>query len=178
MKETERAPERGVGDGHVLPPAMSYPVAPPLPLRVWVPGRARTKGSLEVFGKRANGSAKLRESVAGSGDWRATMAEAVLRACGARFEPGGPVCGWEPLDEPVRVVLWVKLPRGRTRALAVAPDQLRDGDLDKFQRNAGDALVDARVLADDSRIVEWWARKDWAESPETAGVLIEVHRLA
>lgn len=149
-----------------------------LPVSVWVPGRARTKGSLEVFGRRANGTAKLRESVAGSGDWRATMAEAVLRALGGRFEPGGPVCGWEPLDEPVRAVLWVKLPRGRTRAHAAYPDQLRDGDLDKFQRNAGDALVDARVLKDDSRIVEWWARKEWAPTPEAAGVLIEVHRLA
>jgi hypothetical protein len=148
-----------------------------LPLRVWVPGRARTKGSLEPFGRRANGSVKLRESVTGSSDWRATMAEAVLRQLGARFEPGGPVCAWEALDEPVRVVLWVKLPRGRTRARAVAPDQLRDGDLDKYQRNAGDALVDAQVLADDSRIVEWWARKDWAATPEEAGVLIEVHRL-
>ena len=178
MKESESAPGRGAEVEGGQPSKMANISEPPLPLRVWVPGRARTKGSLEPFGRRANGSIKLRESVKGSSDWRATMAEAVLRACGARFEPGGPVCGWEPLDEPVRVVLWVKLPRGRTRALAAHPDQLRDGDLDKFQRNAGDALVDARALKDDSRIVEWWARKDWAESPETAGVLIEVHRLA
>lgn len=150
---------------------------PPLPIKLWVPGRARTKGSLEAFGRRANGSVKLRESVAGSGDWRATMAEAIVRHLGGRFEPGGPVCGWEALDAPARVVLWVKLPRGRTRAQAVAPDQLRDGDLDKYQRNAGDALVDAQVLADDSRIVEWWARKDWSETPEQAGVWIEVHSL-
>ena len=58
---------------------------------------------------------------------RATMAEAIVRHLGGRFEPGGPVCGWEALDGPARVVLWVKLPRGRTRAQALAPDRLRDG---------------------------------------------------
>jgi Holliday junction resolvase RusA-like endonuclease len=148
---------------------------PPLPISVRIPGRARTKGSMKVIGRRANGTAKLAESVTGSSEWRSTVAEVLQRHLGAEFTPGGPVRPYAPIDTPVRVVLWVKLPRGRTRAHSAAPDQLRDGDLDKYQRNVGDALVDAGVLTDDSRIVEWQARKDWAETPEQAGALIEIH---
>lgn len=159
------------------PTAVVTVTPPPLPLRVWVPGRARTKGSLEPFGRRANGSIKLRESVKGSSDWRATMAEAIVRQLGGRFEPGGPVMTWTPYLEAVRVVLWVRLPRPAHRTEPY-PIRQRDGDEDKYQRNAGDALEDVQVIKNDAQIVEWWARKDWSETPETAGVLIEVHRLA
>jgi hypothetical protein len=143
---------------------------------VWVPGRARTKGSLYVRGRRANGTAILAEQVAGSGEWRATVAEVVLRALGARFEPGGPVLAHTPSSEPVMAALAVYLPRPRGRADAY-PARRTDGDLDKLQRNVGDALVDAGVLVDDGQIVRWEASKAWAPSPEHAGVWLLVRAM-
>ena len=35
-------------------------------------------------------------------------------------------------------------------------------DVDKLQRAVGDALKKARILTDDSRIVQWIAGKRWA----------------
>jgi hypothetical protein len=158
------------------PDAVRPPV--PLPLRVWVAGRARTKGSLKVVGRRANGSAVLGEQVAGSKAWRSAVVETAVRALGGRFGPGGPVLPYEPLSGPVLAVLWVRLPRPARRSDVEAhpfPVEITDGDLDKLQRNVGDALVDAGVLKDDKLIVEWRARKDFAPSPLDAGALIELH---
>lgn len=150
----------------------------PLPVRLWVAGRARTKGSLKVVGRRANGSAVLGEQVAGSKAWRSAVVETAVRTLGGRFGPGGPVLPFEALDGPVLAVLWVRLPRPARRSDAAAypfPIEITDGDLDKLQRNVGDALVDAGVLKDDKLIVEWRARKDFAAHPLEAGALIELH---
>lgn len=155
------------------------PVLPTvLPLQVWVPSRARTKGSLRVRGYRANGSAILAEQVRGSKAWREQVVETVLRQLGATFTPDGPEVCWSPYVGPVAVRLLVWLPRPASgRGLTSAfPDQLRDGDLDKYQRNAGDALTDTRVIADDGQIVHWDPWKLWADpsSGRHPGAWIEV----
>lgn len=150
----------------------------PLPVRLWVAGRARTKGSMRVVGHRANGSVVLGEQVAGSKAWRSAVVETTVRALGGRFGPGGPVLPYEPLSGAVMAVLWVRLPRPERRADPVAypfPTEITDGDVDKLQRNVGDALVDAGVLKDDKLIVEWRARKDFAPHPLDVGALIELH---
>lgn len=140
----------------------------PLPLRVWVGGRARTKGSLRWQGTRAV------EQVAGSKGWRETVAGTVLRVLGSTPGPGGPVVTWEPHGGPVAVSLTVWLPRPASRAAEPYPTRRTDGDLDKLARNVGDALTDAAVITDDTMVVHWSAWKLWAPSPERSGVLIEV----
>ena len=156
------------------------PVLPSaLPLQVWVPGRARTKGSLYVRGHRANGSAILAEQVRGSKGWREQVVETVLRQLGATFGPAGPVVNWGPYVGAVAVRLAVLLPRPASGRGAVRPypDQLRDGDLDKYQRNVGDALTDTRIIADDGQIIYWQASKEWADptAGRHPGAWIEVH---
>jgi hypothetical protein len=143
-----------------------------LPLRVYVFGRPRTKGSLEPIGYRANGSVILGEQVRGSKAWRGVMAETVLRTLGAEFVPGGFQGWWEPYPGAVAVYATVFLPRGER----VEPWPIRrtDGDQDKYQRNIGDALQDTRVIADDSCIVHWDVWKRWAAPAQQTGVRIEV----
>lgn len=144
-----------------------------LPLRLFVPGRGRTKGSLRPVGRRANGSVILGEQVAGSKAWRRTVGETILRHLGAQPAPGGPVCGWEPWAGPALVricVLLLKPPAWPDPW----PTRRTVGDTDKFQRNIGDALVDARVLVDDGQIVGWSAWKRWVSDGHEPGVRLEV----
>lgn len=144
-----------------------------LPLSVWVAGRARTKGSLRPQGHR------LVEQVAGSKGWREIVAQTVLRHCGATPGPGGFVRWWEAERGPVVVGLTVFLPRpaGRGREHADWPVQQRDGDLDKYQRNVGDALTDTQVIADDAQIVGWApAWKVWAPDASRVGIWLTVGR--
>ena len=77
---------------------------------------------------------------------------------------------WEPLDEPVELIVNFYMPRpvSVTRPLpSVAPD------LDKLIRSVGDALAIAGVYTDDSRIVRISARKLYAQGIEP-GATIEV----
>jgi Holliday junction resolvase RusA-like endonuclease len=77
---------------------------------------------------------------------------------------------WEPLDEPVELIVNFYMPRPSSvkRPLpSVAPD------LDKLVRSVGDALAIAGVYTDDSRIVRISARKLYAQGIEP-GATIEV----
>jgi Holliday junction resolvase RusA-like endonuclease len=77
---------------------------------------------------------------------------------------------WEPLDEPVELIVNFYMPRPTSvkRPLpSVAPD------LDKLVRSVGDALAIAGVYTDDSRIVRISARKLYAQGIEP-GATIEV----
>lgn len=147
----------------------------PLPMRVFVAGRARTKGSLYVVGYRPNGSAIMGEQVKGSKAWRATVAQVILRGLGADIGPRGPVVDWEPYPGAVRVRLLTFLPRnGRAEPY---PIRRTDGDTDKYQRNVGDALTDTRLIVDDAQIVEWAAVKRWAPDGQMPGSWVEVRRV-
>jgi hypothetical protein len=152
-----------------------------LPLSVWVAGVPKTKGSLRVRARRANGGVLLAEQVTGSSDWRARIVETVLRQGGADFAPGGPIVPWASWTGPVGVRLLVRVSRPVSGAHAAHawPDYLRTGDLDKYARNVGDALTDTRIIADDGQIVHWDAWKVWAEPSmgRHSGVWIEVAAL-
>lgn len=97
--------------------------------------------------------------------WRREMVEA--------FIVGNAYYGrTEPIDEPVTVRATFYLPRPkrpRFNVPGVKPDT------DKLQRNLGDAMQEAGVLSDDSRIVEWHVRKAYATTGEP-GVWVEIHR--
>lgn len=88
-----------------------------LPLVVFVPGLAKTKGSMLL---RANGTAA--QSVAGSTRWAILMAETMRQA-------------WSP-----RAALTGPLYIAMTFVLAGDPIAPRAGDMDKLVRNVWDAL--------------------------------------
>jgi Holliday junction resolvase RusA-like endonuclease len=113
----------------------------------FVPGRAKTKGSLDFQpGAKCTCCAKCEaykpggravENVAGSGKWRQLVAYDVGRAMAGA---GGPIEG------PVTVV-------------AVFNMVSKVGDVDKLARNVLDALQDAGVYADDVQVVDLLAFK-------------------
>jgi Holliday junction resolvase RusA-like endonuclease len=81
--------------------------------------------------------------------------------------------GWEPLDEPVELIVnfYMSKPASVKRSVpSVAPD------LDKLIRSVGDALAIAGVYTDDSRIVRISARKLYAQGIEP-GATISVRTL-
>lgn len=96
--------------------------------------------------------------------WRAEVREAAEAAIAD--------AGWETLDEPCHVYLGFTLPRPkrpRWGAPAVKPD------LDKLTRAVFDALTDAGVWRDDSRVVSMEVTKKYeGEDGEVPGVWVEV----
>lgn len=99
--------------------------------------------------------------------WRAVVREAAEAAISE--------AGWETLDEPCRVYLGFTMPRPqrpRWDVPAVKPD------LDKLARAVFDALTDACVWRDDSRVVDMKATKRYeGEDGEIPGVWVEVEPL-
>lgn len=152
---------------------------PPFEVRCWVAGAAKTKGSLRAElapGRTAAGGRRVRmvESVAGSSAWRAATAQAVMAVLGGAPTPDGPRLPCRPWTQAVEVGLCAWLPRPRTSPADGWPLSAKTGDVDKLQRNVGDALQDVGLLADDSLIVSWSATKLWAPDPLQAGALILV----
>lgn len=115
-------------------------------LRVWVPGRPKTKGSLEVVNSgRLTGRAVLRDSPA-SKRWRMLVADRVRR----EMRSGG----LGPLVGPVELQLRYTLPLDEDGLI-----ERGSGDIDKLDRNILDALTDAGVYSDDAQVVRCWSEK-------------------
>lgn len=99
--------------------------------------------------------------------WRAIMRDAAEAAIDE--------AGWETLDEPCRVYLGFTMPspkRPRWWVPAVKPD------LDKLTRAVFDALTDAGVWKDDSRVVSMEVTKRYADDEgDVPGVWVEVQPL-
>lgn len=102
-------------------------------LRLWVPGRPKTKGSLDFVGGH------VVENVAGSKRWRQLVAYQVEHVLA--LDPAQIASIW-PWPGPVAVACVFHMPvTDVTRA--------RSGDLDKLMRNVLDALQDAGMYGDD-----------------------------
>lgn len=120
---------------------------------VFVPGKARTKGSwgpLFIAGE-------------GRAEWERQVAEAA----------GADMTG-TPRDGSVWVTLLFFLPR---QGKALAPIGHQTGDIDKLTRLVLDALKTGGVYADDSRVVVLRVVKAWADDEIPPGVLINVYAL-
>lgn len=115
---------------------------------VFVPGAAKTKGSMEVR-NRATGA--MKESVEGSSRWRALMAQAVRDDVERRgiLSQGRGEFGPVPWSGPVAVTVVAYLTppgtwwRDALKDLAQFrwPTWPRAGDLDKIVRNVLDAIA-------------------------------------
>lgn len=135
-------------------------------LEFTVTGTPKTKGSLKHIGQH-----RLVEQVKGSTQWGAGVEGAAKAAIAG--------CTGFPLDEPVVVELIVTVaPLATPRRW---PSTRSSGDLDKHQRNVGDALSRARVLKDDSRIVRWEAEKTYpgqhADALDAPGAVIRIFKI-
>ncbi|MET0426644.1 MAG: hypothetical protein ABW046_22445 [Actinoplanes sp.] len=159
---------------------------------VFVPGAAKTKGSMEVR-NRATGT--MKESVAGSSRWRALMAQAVRDDIAARFPwpPDGhaqvrPILPW-PGAVSVTVEAYLTPPvlhNGRTLPWDDAIWH-QAGDLDKLVRNVLDALgstskntrMNGGAIVDDNLVCRIVANKHVAgpSGALSAGVRIIVETL-
>lgn len=110
------------------------------------PAPQGSKKFLGTFtGKDGRTHAKLGESSAKVKPWRQDVkAEAIRVRAGAA-----------PLDEPlsVRMVFTVPKPASAPKRRRTFP--MRKPDLSKLVRSTEDALVDAGLIADDARIVEY-----------------------
>lgn len=124
-------------------------------LSVWIPGRPKTKGSLDFQpGQKCRCCSKCEaylpggravENVVGSKRWRQMMAYLVEQ------DQRGVTQAW-PLDGPVMVVGAFHLP-------AVDVSTGRVGDIDKLARNLLDALQDAQVFSDDVQVTRLLCEK-------------------
>lgn len=129
----------------------------PRVLRFFVPGTAKPKGSKSYKGKRRNGSAILVES-ADVAPWQSEVAR-VARATGVRFTG--------PVGVSVEFIL-------RRPAHPKYPEPAVKPDGDKLERAVWDALTEAGVIEDDSRVVSWTGLKRYARGDGHPGVAVSV----
>ena len=143
---------------------MTTMVGAPVLAEVFVPGRAKTKGSMTA---RAGAQCRccaackgriftgaMSEGVAGSTQWRSLIrrsVEVMRLQYGLTGSYDGPV--------GVRMCAWLD-PLGNVVAShETAPIEARAGDGDKLDRNVLDALKDAGVYRDDNQVVRRLADK-------------------
>jgi hypothetical protein len=143
---------------------LADPAAPDPLLELWIPETARPKGSLKPRGYRVVRGKRqpiLAEQVEGSTDWLIRAALAIQEAIRVPCEPGpdcpSPCNGyrlpeWAPVAGPVAVAATFYFDRPKNPVDRDFPLGY-EGDLDKLQRNLGDALQRSRVIADDRQIV-------------------------
>jgi Holliday junction resolvase RusA-like endonuclease len=135
-------------------------------VRVWCPGRARTKGSLKPIMQR-RGPGKTSVTLIESGQYSKPWKEAMIRAIMAQSD-----CS--RFEGPVRVRLQFAFERLAGDEDARFPIKHEYGDIDKLERNALDALTQSGLIKDDSLVVETWPWKFFVMPGELAGVTIWV----
>ena len=152
---------------------------------VWIPGRPRTKGSLNDHG---NGG--MSDSPA-SKRWRAHMVDSVRMSFRVI---GHAEAGTVPSVRPIRVEALCFMPAATAESMeddeeifaATSPKRTSgNGDLDKLARNLLDALArdlhddtkkGADLFADDVRVIDLPVRKV-LEGPLGPGILVRVTEL-
>jgi Holliday junction resolvase RusA-like endonuclease len=134
-------------------------------LTCWVDGTPRPKGSLKPTGRQGQ-RVRLVEQSTDSSAWRDTIAWT------ARRELNLPAPGY-PTQLPVELECTFAFERSAS-CTDEEPTSGGIGDLDKLIRNVGDALTDAKVIADDRQIVAMKASKVWTADGQKPGALITV----
>lgn len=134
--------------------------------RVWVPGRARTKGSLKPVHNRT-GAGRCRVSLTEDGEYSKAWKNQMI----ARIREQA-VC--ERYAGPVMVRLGFTFARLAGDADARFPIKHEYGDIDKLERNVLDALTQSGLIKDDALVVHCVANKQFASPGEEPGVWIEV----
>lgn len=126
-----------------------------------VAGTPVPQGSMHAYAKGVLVHAKSKDLKA----WR----ERVATKAHVSMLPAGDLL----LDEPVIVLLDFYLPKPKSVRRLLPHTK---PDLDKLTRAVLDALTQARVFVDDSRVVECKARKFYATNDEPAGVVVIIEK--
>lgn len=145
-------------------------------VRVWAPGRPRTKGSLKpTHAKLGGGRCRvgLREDGEYSVPWKNTMIAAIRRSCEVHRWPG-----------PVEVNAVFRFERetqnadlqGQGGPADPWPTGHQYGDEDKLRRNLLDALTQSGLILDDALVVggQNWKRFVRPDQLEVPGVTFVV----
>jgi Holliday junction resolvase RusA-like endonuclease len=132
-------------------------VFPQILLRTYVPGRPRSKGSLKVFCTRGRDhKVRVEEQVADSSKWREKVAAQVQRESRALY--GRDLKIEVPLE--LRVTYFFRR-EDEDQPTLPRPTAITVGDLDKLDRNIGDALTSSGLIKDDKYIVRIMSEKRW-----------------
>lgn len=140
-------------------------------LQFRVVGRPVTQGSMSAF--IAGGRAIVTDQKGPKlKPWREAIRSTAVDAAGP---------AWQPLPGPVRVDLWLALPKPSSapKRRRTWPTGKRSGDVDKLARACLDALTEAGIVRDDSQCVELRAVKDYPEhlNQLSPGVIVRVWRV-
>lgn len=135
--------------------------------QVWVPGRPRTKGSLRATCTRdARHTIRYQQETKDSKAWQRHVATAVQTDMITRH--GGILL----LERAVTVqAVYFFRREDEDMSWEPYPTAITVGDLDKLERNVGDALTQSLLVADDKFIVQTTQMKFWGN---TAGVQLHV----
>jgi Holliday junction resolvase RusA-like endonuclease len=151
-------------------------------LRLFVPGRARTKGHMTPQHIRGGRGRKCKVWLQDRDEtkaWMKTLISAIRRY---PFAAGAPY----PFEGPVELHTFFRFERTLSVAKGAAAGQAWEshntpwptaddiGDEDTLRRAIGDALTQSRVLADDDLVVGGSNYKRWCRPGEVAGVAILV----
>lgn len=138
-----------------------------------IAGDSKSKGSLKNVAKRGR-TAHLVEQVEDSEKWKNDMIKAFHRKVrlGDGRNPALTLPGY-PYDDAVVVKVVFYFPKPVNSPLDY-PSTRTYYDLDKLQRNLGDALEQGHVIRDDARIVEWQSQKRFAYPEGFVGVIVQV----
>jgi crossover junction endodeoxyribonuclease RusA len=140
---------------------------------VTVFGNPAPQGSKKFVGCDRNGRGILVESSKHVRPWREDVKAAALAVRNGAAPLDGALCG--------RMVFTMRKPKSAPKTRRTYPSTRPD--LSKLIRSTEDALVDAGLIADDARIVEYsraakvYPNED-PEALESSGVRIEVYALA
>lgn len=158
-----------------------------------MPGRARTKGSLDPVvtrGARGKVFVYMRESVRLSKPWRLKIIDVICRDKGwvkprvikQRGKEDRYEFDHEPYSGPVEVRFEVRFAREFSIEYGVTTEELREasatawpisigwGDGDKLERNLFDALTQSGLIKDDRLVVACTWRKRFCCDGEPAGL--------
>ena len=143
---------------------------PQVILRTYVSGRPRSKGSLKIWCTRGRDhKVRVEEQVAESGAWRKRVAAHVQREVLRTWE------AMPRLEIPVelRVVYFFRR-EDEDHPTLPRPTAITVGDLDKLDRNIGDALTSSGLIKDDKYIVRIMSEKRWGAQAGAQILLMQV----
>lgn len=136
-------------------------------IKIFIPGRPRTKGSLRAETNIGTGRTRMVEQVAESVVWRRMVSNEVIKNITTEIGSRRRLLRGFPLDVACEVYCDFFFPRERGDD-ADFPVAIRYGDTDKLLRNVLDALKDARLYTDDRLVQRAWGDK-WFASDEVFG---------
>lgn len=137
-------------------------------VRVWCPGRPRTKGSMKPAHQRGHGGRPCKVWLREDGEFSVAWKKAMIAAVRAQA-----VCDRWPGAVIVDTTFLFDREGGDDTHW---PTGHGYGDVDKLQRNVLDALTQSALLADDALVVGGRSIKRFVMLGESAGVLITVRK--